>query len=131
MTPEQEKINRWMKQQPWTNKTFFNRPHWTRRGFFGSWTVLVMVLIVGALVVVLIAALWSNSSASPDPHALPPAAAYLILAGGVLYSIGVVFHLWDNLRFQNAIWHGFALSAAGLQFIAVFEIVSQAAAAAG
>jgi hemolysin III len=63
--------------------------------------------------------------------ALPPAAAYLILAGGVLYSIGVVFHLWDNLRFQNAIWHGFALSAAGLQFIAVFEIVSQAAAAAG
>src|SRR5690242_7265754 len=34
MTPEQEKINRWMKRHPWTNKTFFNRPHWTRRGFF-------------------------------------------------------------------------------------------------
>jgi hypothetical protein len=34
MTPEQEKINRWMQKYPWTNKTFFNRPHWTRRGFF-------------------------------------------------------------------------------------------------
>ena len=34
MTPEQEKINRWMQKHPWTNKTFFNRPHWTRRGFF-------------------------------------------------------------------------------------------------
>jgi len=33
MTPEQEKINRWFKRYPWTNKTFFNRPHWTRRGF--------------------------------------------------------------------------------------------------
>jgi Protein of unknown function (DUF1501) len=34
MTPEQEKINLWMRKHPWTNKTFFNRPHWTRRGFF-------------------------------------------------------------------------------------------------
>jgi hypothetical protein len=34
MTPEQEKINRWMGKYAWTNKTFFNRPHWTRRGFF-------------------------------------------------------------------------------------------------
>jgi hemolysin III len=62
---------------------------------------------------------------------LAPATLCLIAAGGGLYSIGVVFHLWDNLRFQNAIWHGFALSAAGLQFIAVFEVVSKAAAATG
>jgi hemolysin III len=55
----------------------------------------------------------------------------LIMVAGVLYSIGVVFHLWDNLRFQNAIWHGFVLSAAGLQFIAVFHMVSKAAAATG
>jgi hemolysin III len=63
--------------------------------------------------------------------ALPPGTVYLIVAAGVLYSIGVVFHLWDNLRFQNAIWHGFVFSATALQFIAVFEIVREAAAAAG
>jgi hypothetical protein len=34
MTPEQEKINRWFKKYPWTNQTYFNRPHWTRRHFF-------------------------------------------------------------------------------------------------
>jgi hemolysin III len=62
---------------------------------------------------------------------LAPATVCLIMVAGVLYSIGVVFHLWDNLRFQNAIWHGFVLSAAGLQFIAVFHMVSKAAAATG
>jgi hemolysin III len=62
---------------------------------------------------------------------LAPATVCLIAAGGGLYSIGVVFHLWDNLRFQNAIWHGFVLSAAGLQFIAVFHMASEAAAATG
>jgi len=56
-------------------------------------------------------------------------ASGLIVAAGVLYSIGVVFHLWDSLRFQNAIWHGFALSAAALQFLAVFDLISGAAAA--
>jgi len=34
MTREQERINREFKKRPWTNKTFFNRPHWTRRQFF-------------------------------------------------------------------------------------------------
>lgn len=34
MSNEQEKINRELKKYPWTNQTFFNRPHWTRRGFF-------------------------------------------------------------------------------------------------
>lgn len=34
MTNEQERINRELKRHPWTNPTFFNRPHWTRRGFF-------------------------------------------------------------------------------------------------
>ena len=34
MTPEQEKINRWLKKNPWKNPTLFNRPHWTRRNFF-------------------------------------------------------------------------------------------------
>lgn len=31
---EQEKINKALKKYPWDHKTFFNRPHWTRRRFF-------------------------------------------------------------------------------------------------
>lgn len=31
---EQEKLNEVLKKHPWEHKTFFNRPHWTRRRFF-------------------------------------------------------------------------------------------------
>ena len=62
---------------------------------------------------------------------LAPTTVGLIVAAGALYSVGVVFHLWENLRFQNTIWHAFVMSAAGLQFAAVFELVSSAAAATG
>jgi len=37
----------------------------------------------------------------------PASTICLIASGGVLYSVGVIFHLWDRLRFQNAIWHAF------------------------
>jgi len=60
--------------------------------------------------------------------ALAPAAIIAVVAGGALYSVGVVFHLWDSLPFQNAIWHAFVIVAAGLQFFAVFNSVSVAAA---
>jgi hemolysin III len=61
--------------------------------------------------------------------ALPASTIGLVVTGGVLYSIGVMFHLWDGLRFQNAIWHAFVLVAAALQFFAVFNSVSVAASA--
>jgi hemolysin III len=39
----------------------------------------------------------------------------LLVVGGCLYTVGVVFHLWERLR-HNAIWHGFVLAASGLSF---------------
>jgi hemolysin III len=39
--------------------------------------------------------------------------------GGILYSLGVLFHLLRRLRFHNAIWHGFVLLAAGCHYSAV------------
>lgn len=55
----------------------------------------------------------------PILASLTPAAGTLLLAGGVLYSLGVVVHLWHRLPYQNAIWHGFVLLAAGCHFAAV------------
>jgi hemolysin III len=43
----------------------------------------------------------------------------LIFLGGVLYSVGVIFHVWSQLRYQNAIWHGFVLAAAACHYGAV------------
>jgi hemolysin III len=45
----------------------------------------------------------------------------LLGAGGLLYSAGVVFHLWERLPFQNAIWHAFVLVAAAVHYAAVLE----------
>jgi hemolysin III len=47
----------------------------------------------------------------------------LLAAGGVLYTVGVAFHVWKNLRFQNPIWHGFVLGGAACHFMAVFHEV--------
>jgi hemolysin III len=47
--------------------------------------------------------------------------AVLIGVGGVLYSIGVGFHLWRALPFQKAIWHGFVLVAATCHYTAILH----------
>jgi hemolysin III len=33
---------------------------------------------------------------------LPSSTIWLIAIGGCLYSVGIIFHLWERLRFQNA-----------------------------
>lgn len=55
--------------------------------------------------------------------ALPTLALWLVLAGGALYSFGVIFHSWRRLRFQNAIWHCFVLLGAACHYIAVADLV--------
>ena len=49
---------------------------------------------------------------------------WLLAVGGVLYSAGVLFHLWERLRFHNALWHAFVLAAAACHFCAVFELLA-------
>ena len=44
-------------------------------------------------------------------------------AGGALYSLGVIFHAWQRLRFQNAIWHCFVLLGAACHYTAVLDLV--------
>ena len=59
--------------------------------------------------------------AKPLIDTLPPVTLGLMLAGGVVYSCGIVFFAWQRLRFQNAIWHGFVVAGAGLHFAAVID----------
>lgn len=65
-------------------------------------------------------------AADPLLGALSAAGLALLLAGGLLYSLGVVFHLWTRLPYQNAIWHVFVLAAAACHFIAVLGEVAVA-----
>jgi hemolysin III len=55
--------------------------------------------------------------------ALPSMALGFVVAGGALYTLGVIFHAWRRLRFQNAIWHGFVLLGAACHYTAVLDLV--------
>ena len=65
-----------------------------------------------------ILAAWDPLMTAVSGHVLT-----LLMVGGVLYTVGVVFHLWERLPFQNAIWHGFVLSAASCHYAAVIVAV--------
>jgi hemolysin III len=53
--------------------------------------------------------------------ALPPSTLWLLLAGGIAYSAGIIFHLWEKLHFQNALWHVFVVTGASLHLWAVID----------
>lgn len=48
----------------------------------------------------------------------------LLITGGGLYSLGVIFHLWERLPYQTAIWHVFVLAAAACHFSAILVDVA-------
>ncbi|SFV34721.1 hemolysin III [Devosia crocina] len=52
---------------------------------------------------------------------LPASTLWLLLAGGVTYSAGIIFHLWEKLKFQNALWHVFVVAGASLHLWAVID----------
>ncbi|SFL29540.1 PAQR family membrane homeostasis protein TrhA [Methylorubrum salsuginis] len=59
---------------------------------------------------------------------LSPSAFWLLATGGLLYSVGVVFHVWRSLPFQNAIWHGFVLAATACHYGTIITSVLAAGA---
>lgn len=55
----------------------------------------------------------------PIGAGLPGIVLGLLLAGGVVYTLGVGVHSARRLRYHNAIWHAMVLAAAALHFGAV------------
>ncbi len=85
---------------------------WPRR--FDRLSVVAYLLLGWSILAVL----------EPLVAALSPAGLALIVGGGLLYSLGVVFHLWIRLPFHNAIWHALVLAAAACHFAAILgEVV--------
>lgn len=68
---------------------------------------------------------WSGAAAYQEfSGALSADVLWLILAGGLVYSFGVIFHVFEKLPFHNAIWHAFVLIAASIHFVAVCSAVA-------
>lgn len=47
----------------------------------------------------------------------------LLLAGGLSYSLGVIFYAWKRLFMHHAIWHMFVLTGSVMHFLAVYYFV--------
>lgn len=84
------------------NKIFF----WQTPGRMGS----VLYLVMGWMSVALI---WSLVPV------LPALSTALIVAGGLLYTTGVIFFQWDGLKYGMAIWHAFVVTASACFFAAI------------
>jgi hemolysin III len=56
--------------------------------------------------------------------ALPGPVVALMVAGGLLYTLGVAFYLWERLPFHNTIWHVFVLAASAVFFVAVAVLIA-------
>lgn len=63
---------------------------------------------------------WAGlATMQPLAASMSSTALALLAIGGVLYSVGVIFHLWRSLPYQNAIWHLFVLAGTACHFGAV------------
>lgn len=58
----------------------------------------------------------------PLMTAIPPEGLQLIVAGGILYTLGaVVFHFDERIRYAHFVWHLLVLGASGCHFVAVMR----------
>ena len=54
---------------------------------------------------------------------LSPVGLTFLLAGGVLYTVGVVFYAMTKIRYTHAVWHFFILGASACHFVAVLTLL--------
>lgn len=55
----------------------------------------------------------------PTLEMVPSGALIAIAVGGICYSLGTIFYLWEKLPFNHAIWHLFVLGGTLAHFIAI------------
>ncbi|HFE63900.1 MAG TPA: hypothetical protein ENK14_05720 [Caldithrix sp.] len=82
-------------------------------GRFNAVSTIVYVLM-GWLIVIAIVPLFEN---------LPTAGLIWLVAGGISYSVGAVFFMFDRLPFNHAIFHFLVLGGSVCHFFAVFLYV--------
>ena len=49
----------------------------------------------------------------------------LLAAGGLVYSLGVIFYVCKRIPYNHAIWHGFVLGGSVCHFLAIYLYVGQ------
>ncbi|NVJ59333.1 MAG: hemolysin III family protein [Gammaproteobacteria bacterium] len=73
-----------------------------------------LYLLMGWLVVIL---------AYPLYKSLPGGALWLLVAGGLCFSVGVVFYMAKHIKFTHAVWHMFVLAGCTCHFMSIYWYV--------
>ncbi len=68
-------------------------------------------------------------AAKPLIHLIDNDGLWLLLAGGLAYTLGTVFYAWQRMRYHHAIWHGFVLVGSLCHFFCILLYVLPSAAA--
>jgi hemolysin III len=79
-----------------------------------KWLSISLYLGLGWLVVIAIKPLLNN---------VANGGLILLLAGGLCYSLGVIFYLWKRLAYHHAVWHLFVMAGSLLHFFSILFYV--------
>lgn len=99
----------------------------------GVWAIAVLGIALrlllkgrwhGLVVSLYIAMGWAVVGAvQPMLHHVAAGGLILLAAGGLAYTVGVIFYKWKRLPYHHAIWHVFVLLGSALHFFAVLFYV--------
>ncbi len=79
-----------------------------------QWLSLLLYLGMGWLLVIAV---------KPLMVSLATGGLILLLTGGLLYTLGVIFYVWKNLSYHHAIWHLFVMAGSIAHFFAILFYV--------
>lgn len=82
--------------------------------FRPKWLSVIIYLIMGWLVIFSIGDVAAN---------LDPIGVYLLIAGGLAYTLGTLFYVFKRIPYLHAIWHGWVLAGTVLHFFSVLIYV--------
>ena len=61
---------------------------------------------------------------NPLTAAMTQEGLWLLIAGGILYTVGAVFYVWRGFLYHHAVWHVFVLAASVCHFFSVYSLLS-------
>ncbi|MBQ7555896.1 hemolysin III family protein [bacterium] len=84
--------------------------------FINRWPLLstILYILMGWIIVI---------ASKPMFAILPPGGIAFLVAGGVAYTFGALFYVFDNKPYLHAVWHIFVLAGAICQYMSIFFFV--------
>ncbi|MBS9335150.1 hemolysin III family protein [Fructobacillus sp. M1-13] len=78
------------------------------------WVAVTIYLVMGWLIILVMPIIWAS---------LAPSAFWLLLAGGIVYSLGTIFYLVPSIPMGHVYWHVFVLLGAGLMYFSIYQTI--------